>query len=184
MSLELVPTRLAGVALVKPHVARDQRGFFLEAWHQDKFAAAGLGATFVQDNHSRSTQWTLRGLHFQIEQPQGKLIRVGRGSAFTVAVDVRRSSPTFGQWVGVELSDSNHDMLWIAPGFAHGFLALTPDVDYLYKCTDFYAPQHDRALRWNDPRVGVTWPLPPGRQPLVSARDAVAPGLDEVECYP
>jgi dTDP-4-dehydrorhamnose 3,5-epimerase len=182
--MEVVPTRIPEVLLIKPRVLGDQRGYFLEVWHETKFAAAGFNARFVQDNHSHSGQWTLRGMHFQIEQPQGKLVRVARGAVFDVALDVRRSSPTFGEWVGAELNDSNHHMLYVPPGFAHGFLALTEDVDFLYKCTDFYAPQHERTIRWDDPEVGIEWPLPRGVAPIVAARDAAAGGLADVECFP
>ena len=181
--MQLIPTRIPEVVLVKPRVFGDERGYFIETWHESKFLAGGLGMRFVQDNHSHSAQWTLRGMHFQIEQPQGKLVRVARGAVFDVAVDMRRSSPTFGKWVGAELSDVNHHMLWVPPGFAHGFLALTPDVDFLYKCTDFYAPQHERTVRWNDPETAIAWPLPPGREPIVAPRDAAAGGIRDVESF-
>jgi dTDP-4-dehydrorhamnose 3,5-epimerase len=182
--VEFVATRLPEVVLIEPKVFGDERGFFMETWQEQKFAAAGIAERFVQDNHSRSAQWTLRGLHYQIRQAQGKLVRVTRGAAFDVAVDMRRSSATFGQWVGVELSEANRRLLWVPPGFAHGFLALTPDVDLIYKCTDFYAPQFERTVRWNDPQIGVAWPLPAGVAPLLAARDAAAGGLDSVEAYP
>ena len=182
--MEFIRTRLPEVVLIEPKVFGDQRGFFLETWQEHKFAAAGIAGRFVQDNHSRSAQWTLRGLHYQVQQPQGKLVRVTRGAAFDVAVDLRRSSATFGQWVGVELSETNRHFLWVPPGFAHGFLALTPDVDFMYKCTDFYAPQFERTLRWNDPGIGVEWPLPAGVAPLLAAKDAAAGGLGDVETYP
>jgi dTDP-4-dehydrorhamnose 3,5-epimerase len=175
---------LPEVVLIEPKAFGDQRGFFMETWQEQKFAAAGITEHFVQDNHSRSAQWTLRGLHYQIQQPQGKLVRVTRGAAFDVAVDMRRSSATFGQWVGVELSETNRRLLWVPPGFAHGFLALTPDVDFVYKCTDFYAPQFERTVRWNDPQIGVVWPLPAGVAPLLAPKDAAAGGLDAVEAYP
>jgi len=182
--MEFEATRLPEVVLIKPRVFGDPRGFFFESWHADKFAAAGIDARFVQDNHSHSVRGTLRGLHFQIQQAQGKLVRVTHGSVFDVAVDLRRSSPRFGHWVGVTLSDVNHQMLWVPPGFAHGYLALSDEVDFLYKCTDFYAPQHERAVRWDDPRIGVHWPLAPGEQPLLSGKDAVAPLLADAESYP
>lgn len=181
--MELVPTRFPEVVVIKPRVFGDSRGYFLETWQATKFAAAGIGTQFVQDNHSHSARWTLRGLHYQIEQPQGKLVRVARGAVFDVVVDVRKSSPTFGEWVGEELSDVNHHMLWIPPGFAHGFLALTDDVDFLYKCTDFYAPQHERTIRWNDPAIGIRWPLPAGVLPLLAKRDSEAPGLGDAERF-
>ena len=182
--MEFEPTALPEVMLVKPRVFRDARGYFLETWHQPKFAAAGINLAFLQDNHSHSVRHTLRGLHFQIQQAQGKLVRVARGEAFDVAVDIRRSSPRFGQWVGVTLSDANHYMLWVPPGFAHGYLALSEQVDFLYKCTDVYAPQHERAIRWDDPRIGIKWPLPAGVAPLLSAPDAIAPLLEAAETYP
>jgi len=182
--MEFEPTLLSDVVLIKPRVFGDSRGYFLEIWHEREFAAAGIAAHFVQDNHSHSSRGTLRGLHFQIQQPQGKLVRVVRGDAFDVAVDIRRSSPNFGQWIGVRLSDVNHHMLWVPPGFAHGYLALSDEIDFLYKCTDFYAPQHERAIRWDDPQLAVQWPLPPNVAPVVSAKDAAAPLLREVELYP
>ena len=175
--MEFVPTRIPEVLLIKPRVFGDARGFFLESWKETQFAAAGLDLRFVQDNHSHSMQWILRGLHYQVERTQGKLVRVSRGAVFDVAVDMRRASPTFGQWVGAELSDTNHHMLWVPPGFAHGFLTLSDHVDFLYKCTDYYAPEHERVLRWNDPDVGIEWPLPAGVEPTVSARDAQGTAL-------
>jgi dTDP-4-dehydrorhamnose 3,5-epimerase len=182
--MEFVPTRLPEVILIKPRVYGDHRGFFLETWHQQRFAEAGINAHFIQDNHSHSRQLTLRGLHFQILQPQGKLVRVAYGAAFDVAVDMRRSSPRFGQWVGVELSSENHHMLWVPPGFAHGYLALSEQADFIYKCTDYYAPQHERAVRWNDASIDVDWPLSAGVAPLLSSKDAAAPILAEAESFP
>jgi dTDP-4-dehydrorhamnose 3,5-epimerase len=182
--MEFEPTRLPEVVLIKPRVLGDARGFFLETWQAQKFAAAGIAMPFVQDNHSHSTRYTLRGLHFQVQHPQGKLIRVTRGAVFDVAVDIRRSSPRFGQWVGVVLNDANHHMLWVPPGFAHGYLALSEENDLLYKCTDYYVPQQERAIRWNDPQLGVMWPLPAGIAPILSSKDAVAPLLTQAESYP
>jgi dTDP-4-dehydrorhamnose 3,5-epimerase len=182
--MEFVPTRIADVILIKPKVFGDHRGFFLESWQEREFADAGIDVRFVQDNHSRSSQWTLRGMHYQIRQSQGKLVRVSRGVVFDVAVDARRSSPTFGQWVGTELSDENHHMLWVPPGFAHGFLALSETVDFLYKCTNHYAPQFERTMRWNDPDVGIEWPIPAGITPLLTGRDANAGALRQIECFP
>jgi dTDP-4-dehydrorhamnose 3,5-epimerase len=182
--MEFVPTRIPDVVLIKPKVLGDDRGFFLETWHAREFANAGIDVRFVQDNHSRSSQWTLRGLHYQIVQPQGKLIRVSRGAVFDVSVDIRRSSRTFGEWVGVELTEANHEMLWVPPGFAHGFLTLADRVDFLYKCTDFYAPKHERTIRWNDPTLGIEWPIPHGIAPLLAARDSAAGGISEAECFP
>jgi dTDP-4-dehydrorhamnose 3,5-epimerase len=182
--VEFIPTRIPDVVLIKPKVFGDPRGYFLESWQEARFAAAGLPLHFVQDNHSRSSQWILRGLHYQIQHTQGKLLRVTRGAIFDVAVDMRRSSPTFGRWVGVELNDTNHHMLWVPPGFAHGFLTLSDDVDFLYKCTDVYSPQHDRAVRWDDPQIGIEWPLPAGVAPLLSAKDSVAPSFADADTFP
>ncbi len=181
--MEFVPTRLPEVVLIKPQVFGDPRGYFLETWQQSKFAAGGISARFVQDNHSHSVRHTLRGLHYQIEQPQGKLVRVTQGAVFDVAVDLRRGSPRFGQWVGVELSADNHHMLWVPPGFAHGYLTLSERADFLYKCTDYYAPAHERAVHWQDPDLGVDWPLPSGTAPLLNAKDAAAPAYRAAEAF-
>lgn len=182
--MEFEPTELPEVVLVKPRVFQDARGYFFESWHKPLFDSAGIEASFVQDNHSHSVRHTLRGLHFQVRQAQGKLVRVTRGEAFDVAVDIRRSSPRFGRWVGVQLSEANHHMLWVPPGFAHGYLALSDEVDFLYKCTDIYAPQHERAIRWDDPRVGIRWPLPANATPLLAPKDAAAPLLEAAEVFP
>jgi dTDP-4-dehydrorhamnose 3,5-epimerase len=178
------PTRIPEVVLIRPRVFGDARGFFLESWEERKFAAAGIDVRFVQDNHSRSARHTLRGLHYQIQQPQGKLVRVVSGAVFDVAVDVRRSSATFGQWVGVELTAENHEMLWVPPGFAHGFVVLSEYADFLYRCTDFYAPPYERAIRWDDSDIGVQWPLPPGAEPLLSTKDAAAGSFRQAEYFP
>ena len=177
-------TPLKDVVLIEPQVFGDARGFFLESWQEKKFADAGIHAKFVQDNHSRSGQWTLRGLHFQVKHTQGKLVRVTSGSVFDVMVDLRRSSPTFGKWWGVELSADNHRMLWVPPGLAHGILITSEAADFLYKCTDFYSPQDERTLAWNDLKVGVDWPLPAGVAPKLSAKDAVGQTLAEIETFP
>jgi dTDP-4-dehydrorhamnose 3,5-epimerase len=182
--MEFVPTAvLPDVVLVKPRVFEDDRGYFLETWQEEKFAAAGVPARFVQDNHSRSARHTLRGLHYQIVRPQGKLVRVTRGSVLDVAVDIRRSSPTFGRWVGVELSEENQYMLWVPAGFAHGYLAISEQADFLYKCTDFWFPQHERGIAWNDPDLGIDWPLAGGSAEL-SAKDRAAPAFRNAECFP
>jgi dTDP-4-dehydrorhamnose 3,5-epimerase len=174
-------TRLAipDVVLIEPKVFGDARGFFFESFNQKAFnEATGTHHAFVQDNHSRSSRGVLRGLHYQIQQAQGKLVRVVRGAVFDVAVDIRRSSPTFGQWVGVELSEDNQHQLWVPPGFAHGFVVLSESADFLYKTTDYYAPQHERSIAWNDPSIGISWPaLAQGQQPLLSAKDSAAPLL-------
>ena len=181
--MEFEPTAIPEVVLIRPKVFGDARGFFLESWERRKFASAGLDLDFVQDNHSHSARHILRGLHYQIRQPQGKLVRVTRGRVFDVAVDIRRASPTFGRWVGVELSAENHHMLWVPPGFAHGYLVLSDSADFLYKVTDFWAPEHERAIRWDDPTLGVRWPLPAGVQPVLSGKDAAAPYLEAAEVY-
>ena len=182
--MEFEPTAIAEVVLIRPKVFGDARGFFMESWERRKFAAAGLDLTFVQDNHSQSGRHILRGLHYQIKQPQGKLVRVTSGTVFDVAVDIRRASPTFGRWVGVTLSGENHHLPWVPPGFAHGYLVLSDSADFLYKVTDFWAPEHERAIRWDDPTVGVRWPLPAGAQPVLSGKDAAAPLLGDAEVYP
>ena len=171
--MQFEPTRIPDVVVVKPKVFGDPRGYFLESWEERKFAAGGIDVHFVQDNHSFSAQHTLRGLHWQAEQTQGKLVRVVTGTVYDVAVDIRRKSPTFGQWVGVTLSAENHHMLWVPAGFAHGFVVLSESAHFLYRCTDFYAPQHERCILWNDPDLGVEWPLPAGATPILSAKDAV-----------
>jgi len=181
--VKIAATALPEVLIVEPRVFGDDRGFFYESWNARSFADAGLKADFVQDNHSRSARGVLRGLHYQLRQAQGKLVRVVAGAAFDVAVDLRRSSPRFGQWVGVELSAANKRMLWVPPGFAHGFLALQDGTELLYKCTDFYAPEHERALLWSDPAIGVDWPIE-GIEPSLSGKDAAGVPLVEAETYP
>jgi len=176
-------TPIADTILVEPQVFGDPRGFFMETWQVPKFAAAGIEASFVQDNHSRSTQWTLRGMHMQVEHTQGKLVRVSSGSVFDVVVDLRRSSPTFKRWWGVNLTGDNHLMLWVPPGLAHGMLVTSESADFLYKCTDVYSPAHERTLAWDDPAVGVEWPLPSGVAPKLSAKDLTGKSLDEIETF-
>jgi dTDP-4-dehydrorhamnose 3,5-epimerase len=180
----VTPTALPGVLLVQPTVHGDHRGFFVETWQEARYADAGITLPFVQDNQSRSVRHTLRGLHYQVERPQGKLVRVAAGSIFDVAVDLRRSSPTFGRWVGTMLSDESHHQLWIPPGFAHGFYVLTAHADVVYKCTAFHVADLDRTLRWDDPDLGITWPLAGSTPPLLSTKDAAAPLLRDVEGYP
>jgi len=182
--MEFEPTGIPDVVLIRPKVFGDPRGYFFESWEERKFAAAGLDVKFVQDNHSRSARHILRGLHYQIQQAQGKLVRVVTGAVFDVAVDIRRSSPTFGRWVGVTLTEENHHMLWVPPGFAHGFVVLSESADFLYRCTDFWAPAHERAIAWNDPDLNIRWPLPEGAQPLLSAKDAVAKSFRDAEYFP
>ena len=169
--MKVTPTALPEVLMIEPKVFGDQRGFFFESFNQKAFNdATGLATTFVQDNHSRSAKGVLRGLHYQIQQPQGKLVRVVRGSVFDVAVDLRKASPNFGRWVGVELSEDNHRQLWVPPGFAHGFLVTTDSADFLYKTTEYYAPEFERCVAWNDPAIGVVWPLA-GNAPQLSVKD-------------
>jgi len=182
--MEFEPTEIPDVVLIRPKVFGDPRGYFFESWEERKFAAAGLDVKFVQDNHSRSARHILRGLHYQIQQAQGKLVRVVTGAVFDVAVDIRRSSPTFGRWVGATLTEENHHMLWVPPGFAHGFLVLSESADFLYRCTDFWAPPHERAIAWNDPDLKIRWPLPEGAQPVLSAKDAVARSFRNAEYFP
>ncbi|WP_295849946.1 dTDP-4-dehydrorhamnose 3,5-epimerase [uncultured Xylophilus sp.] len=172
--MNIVDTDLPGVVILEPRVFGDARGFFLESFNQRQFdGATGTSYAFVQDNHSRSARGVLRGLHYQLEQPQGKLVRVVRGAVFDVAVDLRRSSPHFGRWTGVELSEENGRQLWVPPGFAHGFLVLSDSADFLYKTTDYYAPQAERSIRWDDASLGIAWPLERllGAVPSLSAKD-------------
>lgn len=179
--MRLVDTAIAEVKLIEPMVLGDDRGVFMETWRADWFDPA---PSFVQDNHSRSGEGVLRGLHYQVRRPQGKLLRVVAGAIFDVAVDVRRSSPTFGRSVTVELSAENRRMVWIPAGFAHGFLTLSQATEVLYKCTDYYAPECERAIAWNDPALAIAWPLRPGQAPILSPRDAAAPSLADTECLP
>ena len=179
--MKLTRTRIADVAVVEPEVFGDERGFFLESYHRRKFEGLGLSREFVQDNHSRSARNVLRGLHYQIGQPQGKLVRVVAGSIWDVAVDLRRSSPTFGQWVAEELSEQNKRMLWVPEGFAHGFLVTSASADVLYKTTDFYAPHCERSLLWNDPQLAIAWPL--SGDPVVSQKDLAGLPLSEAEVF-
>ncbi len=181
--MKVIPTAIAGPLILEPKVFGDARGFFMESYNARVFReATGLDVDFVQDNHSRSGRGVLRGLHYQIQQSQGKLVRVVRGSVFDVVVDLRRASPTFGEWVGAELSEENNRQFWIPPGFAHGFLVTSDSADFLYKTTDYYAPEHERSLAWNDPDVGVAWPL--DAAPLLSAKDLAGKPLGECETFP
>jgi dTDP-4-dehydrorhamnose 3,5-epimerase len=169
--VKVTPTAIPDVLIIEPRVFGDARGFFFESYNQQAFkAATGVEANFVQDNHSRSVKGVLRGLHYQREQAQGKLVRVVRGAVFDVAVDIRKSSATFGQWVGVTLSEDNHCQLWVPPGFAHGFLTLSDAAEFLYKTTDYYAPQHEQCIAWNDPTLNIDWPLQ-GAVPQISGKD-------------
>jgi len=179
--MELLPTPLPGVLLLQPKVFGDERGFFLETWRKSVFEQAGIDDDFLQDNHSKSAHGILRGLHYQLRQPQGKLVRVVLGEVFDVAVDLRRSSPHFGQWYGVRLSAANKLALWVPPGFAHGFQVLSEEAEVSYKCTTYYAPEHERSLRWDDPALNIDWPLREGV--VLSDKDRSAPLLHEAETF-
>jgi dTDP-4-dehydrorhamnose 3,5-epimerase len=167
--MEVIPTLLPEVLVIEPDVYGDERGFFVETWHARKYAERGLQLDFVQDNHSRSAKGVLRGLHYQLREPQGKLVRVVRGRVFDVSVDIRRGSPTFGRWVGIELSGENHRQMYIPPGFAHGFCVLSDSADFLYKCSTFYAPDDEYGILWSDPDIGIQWP---GADFQMSVKDA------------
>jgi dTDP-4-dehydrorhamnose 3,5-epimerase len=180
--VNVTPTAIPDVLVIEPKVFGDPRGFFLESWNQHAFSAAGIRAGFVQDNHSRSARNVLRGLHYQLRQAQGKLVRVIVGEIYDVAVDIRRNSPTFGRWVGLALSAGNRRMLWVPPGFAHGFLVVSEAAEVLYKATDYYAPEHERTIAWNDPELAITWPL--AGEPVLSAKDAAGKRLRDAEAYP
>lgn len=181
--MKFLPTCIPGLVVIEPTVFGDERGFFMETYHAAKFKDAGITANFVQDNHSKSGRGILRGLHYQIQHAQGKLVRVVSGEVFDVAVDLRHDSPTCGQWVGEVLSAENKRMLWVPPGFAHGFLVTSESAEFVYKCTDFYAPQHERAVRWDDPDLNIAWPLPNGVPPLVSAKDAAGVLFKDAELF-
>ncbi|HMD72389.1 MAG TPA: dTDP-4-dehydrorhamnose 3,5-epimerase [Steroidobacteraceae bacterium] len=176
-------TPIADVVLIEPKVFGDTRGFFMETWQAIKFLEAGITAHFVQDNQSRSTQWTLRGMHLQVAHTQGKLVRVTSGSVFDAVVDLRLGSPTFGQSWGTELSDGNHLMLWIPPGIAHGILITSESADFLYKCTDYYSPEHERTLAWNDPIAAIDWPLPDGIDPKLSVKDQYGESFADIHKF-
>ncbi|MEO6091468.1 MAG: dTDP-4-dehydrorhamnose 3,5-epimerase [Novosphingobium sp.] len=180
--MKRIETGIADLVVLEPRVFGDDRGFFLETWNQRSFADIGLDLSFVQDNHSRSARGVLRGLHFQNPNPQGKLVRVVAGRAWDVAVDLRRSSPSFGRWHGVELSAANRLLFWVPPGFGHGFLSLEDDTDFLYKCTEFYEPASEQSLLWNDPALGIDWPLE-GLEPQLSAKDVAGVPLNAIEPF-
>jgi dTDP-4-dehydrorhamnose 3,5-epimerase len=180
--MKFIATPLAGAMIVEPQVFGDDRGFFMETWHREKFAAAGIDVAFDQDNHSRSAKGVLRGLHYQLPNPQGKLARVALGKVFDVIVDLRRASPTFGRWYGVELSAENKRMLWVPPGLAHGFLVVSEFADFLYKCSGLYSPADEQAVRWNDPTLAIDWPFEGA--PSLSAKDAAAPLFADAILFP
>jgi dTDP-4-dehydrorhamnose 3,5-epimerase len=179
--MKIEETPLPGVLVIEPRAFGDARGVFFESFHAERYAAAGIAGPFVQDNVSRSTRGTLRGLHFQEPKSQGKLVFVTRGSVFDVAVDVRQGSPHFGKWFGTELSDENHRQLWVPPGFAHGFCVTSEIADFAYKCTDYYAPDCERSIRWDDPDLAIAWPI---REPNLSPKDAAAPLLRDATLLP
>jgi len=179
--MEFIPTEIPEVILVKPDLFGDERGFFMETWQRQKFADAGIDYDFVQDNHSCSIKGTLRGLHYQIKHPQGKLVRVIVGEVFDVAVDLRKSSPFFGQWVGEYLSSENKRMLWVPPGFAHGFYVTSDIAEFEYKCTDYYAPEYERSIRWNDSDLAIKWPIED--EPILSDKDRYAVFVKEADLF-
>jgi len=180
--LILLPTSLPEVLLIEPKVFKDARGFFFESYQKEQFSEAGIPFDFVQDNHSKSQQGTLRGLHYQIQQPQGKLVRVISGEIFDVAVDIRRDSPAFGKWAGDYLSADNRKMLWVPPGFAHGFYVTSPEAEVLYKATDYYAPQWERTIAWDDVDINIEWPTN-GTMPILSTKDKTGVSLKQAEIY-
>jgi dTDP-4-dehydrorhamnose 3,5-epimerase len=180
--MKFSPSPLPGVVLITPKVYGDDRGFFFESWNERTFAQGGLRERFVQDNHSRSAKNVLRGLHYQMQQPQGKLVRVIAGAIFDVAVDIRRSSPALGRWFGCRLDANEKNMLWVPIGFAHGFIVVSESAEVLYKTTDFYAPEHERTIAWNDPALGIDWPV--DGEPLLSAKDKAGVALADAELFP
>lgn len=181
--MKFIKSPIQDVVIIEPEIFGDHRGFFMEVWEKNKFSNAGIDKDFVQDNHSKSGKGILRGLHYQITQPQGKLVRAVFGEIFDVAVDLRKTSPTFGRWVGEILSDTNRKMLWVPPGFAHGFYVISESAEVCYKCTDYYAPQFERSLLWNDPELGIDWPLEDKQQPLLSDKDSHGLPLKEAEVF-
>ncbi len=182
MSYTVTPSKLAGILILEPEVWKDERGFFLESFNErDFFKSTGVSTSFIQDNHSRSKKGVLRGLHYQIKQPQGKLVRVTRGEVFDVAVNLQRNSPDFGKWVGTILNETNQRQLWIPPGFAHGFVILSDWADFLYKTTDYFAAEHERIVKWDDPELNIEWPI--DFQPTMSIKDFNAPLLSDAELF-
>ena len=169
--MKFTPTEIPDVVLIEPEVFGDERGYFMETWHLEKFSRAGISDRFMQSNQSKSEQRILRGLHYQIKHPQGKLVHVISGAVFDVAVDLRRSSPSFGQWVGKTLTEENKHMLWVPPGFAHGFYVISDGAEFVYQCTDTYYPEHERCIRWDSADLGIEWPLPKGQSPILSEKD-------------
>ncbi len=181
--MRVVPTDIPAVIVFEPERLGDHRGYFMETWREETFRAAGVDQSFVQDNQSSSHQGVLRGLHYQIRQPQGKLVRVISGAVFDVAVDLRQSSPTFGKWVGVELSAANNRLIWVPPGFGHGFYVLSEQAEFVYKCTDYYAREHERVIRYDDPDIGIRWPLVAGVETVLSDKDLGGKPLNEADLF-
>jgi len=181
--MKVESTHIPDVKLITPQVFGDERGFFMEVWNHNTYEKLGLPTHFVQDNHSKSSRNTLRGLHYQLQHPQGKLVRVTQGSVYDVAVDMRKTSPTFGQWVGMTLSAENKIMAWIPEGFAHGFYVTSDTAEFQYKCTDIYAPTGERTLMWNDPSLKIDWPIPENTSPLISEKDAIGSAFDHADFY-
>ena len=182
--MKYTPLSIPDVILMEPQVFGDDRGFFMETFREDEFKSSAADVTFVQDNHSKSGQGILRGLHYQIRQAQGKLVRVIAGEVFDVAVDLRKASPHFGQWVGVTLSAENKTMMWVPPGFAHGFYVLSAEAEFIYKCTEYYAPEHERSICWDDPDLAIQWPVIKGSPPKLSQKDENGTPFKQAEVYP
>ena len=181
--MKIIDTSIPDLKIIEPAVFSDDRGYFLETWNSQAFNKAGLNWVFVQDNQSKSRRNVLRGMHYQIQSPQAKLVRVVTGAVFDVAVDLRRSSPTFGRWAGAELTETNHRMMWVPVGFAHGFLTLTDETQLVYRCTDFYASQYERTILWNDPELAIRWPLPAREKPVLSPKDAAGRSFKEADLF-
>lgn len=181
--MKIIETQIPDVKIIEPKPFGDERGFFMETWNEKLFRELGMNNKFVQDNHSRSVKNTLRGLHYQIKQAQGKLVRVIRGEVFDVAVDLRKDSPTFGKWVAEYLSESNMRMFWVPPGFAHGFLAMSESVDFVYKCTDYYSPEYERTILWSDEQLNIKWPIPNIQDIIVSQKDLAGRNFLDADVY-
>jgi dTDP-4-dehydrorhamnose 3,5-epimerase len=181
--MKIIDTDIEDVKIMEPQLFGDARGFFMETWRDDAFKEQVADVSFVQDNHSKSSQGILRGLHYQIKHPQGKLVRVIAGEVFDVAVDLRKGSPTFGRWAGVVLSSDNRRLLWVPPGFAHGFYVMSEEAEFVYKCTDYYAPEYERSILWNDPAISIEWPLVDGKPPMLSSKDEEGLSFDDSEAY-
>jgi len=182
-NMKIIDTKIKDVKILRPEVFGDERGFFMETFRDNEFRAKVADYGFVQDNHSKSNQNVLRGLHYQIKHPQGKMVRVISGKVFDVAVDIRKNSPDFGRWTGAVLSAENKDMFWVPPGFAHGFYVMTDNAEFVYKCTDYYAPEYERTILWNDEKIGIDWPLVDGKEPVLSLKDKAGLLLEDAEVF-